>query len=383
VYPSILTHFDRSAFRRGVARGNVAYARRPARLAPLGETIGRSLRATVEHFGEREALAVTHQGFRATYGELWHQVDQAARALIARGVARGDRVGLWAPSRHEWVMTQLAVARVGAVLVPVDPAASTRELARILAATRTGLLVMARGAGGVDSLSVLGDVRGACTALHQTIVLEDDWTAFLAEGEAIDDWRLAEREAGTRADDDAVILHPAGARSASRSIRLSHRAVLAHAATLAASLDSTEHDRTCVPVPLHHCFGLAAGVLGAITRGGCVVLPGESFGAGAVLAAVESERCTLLLGVESMFVAALEHADFARFDLTSLRSGSMGGAPFPAEIMRGARTRVHVDEPSVVCDPPASRPRPRRREPRMGMIQRYARSGLAIPELGL
>ena len=326
-----------------------SYAHGPSDVPLLGETIGANLRRTVERFGDRDALVVRHQHYRATYRELWHEIDSAARALLARGVGKGDRVGIWAPNRYEWVVTQYATARVGAILVTVNPAYKAAELAHALATAGVSLLVMARGFRQADYVGMLAEVRAICPQLRDTVVLEDDWEAFLAEGAHVAAAELAEREATLSFDDAINIQYTSGTTGAPKGATLTHHNILNNAYFTARALGYDEHDRACVPVPLYHTFGMVLGSLACATHGACMVLPGESFDATAVLESVAMERCSSLSGVPTMFIAELEHPDFERFDLSSLRTGMMGGAPCPVEVMTRVRSRMHMEQVTIIC----------------------------------
>ncbi len=327
----------------------VSYAHGSGEVPLLSETIGENLRRTVARFAEEAALVVRHQGYRATYGELWQQVDRAARALIARGVQKGDRVGIWAPNRYEWVVTQFATARVGAILVTVNPAYKAAELGYALTKAGVSVLVMARGLRGADYVAMLDEVGPRCPALREAIVLENDWAAFLAAGEGVSDHELAAREATLVSDDPINIQFTSGTTGAPKGATLSHRNILNNANQVAEVLCYAEQDRACVPVPFYHCFGMVLGTLACATHGSCVVVPSEAFDAAAVLETVEAERCTALYGVPTMFIAVLEDPSFERFDLTSLRTGMMGGAPCPADVMRKVRSRMHMEGVTIVC----------------------------------
>jgi fatty-acyl-CoA synthase len=333
-----------------------SYAHGPSDLPLLGETIGEHLRTTVERFGEREALVVPHQGYRATYEELWEQVEAAARAFIAHGVDKGDRVAIWAPNRYEWVVTQFAAARIGAVLVAIDPTYTPAELAYTLNKAGVSVLVMARAFRTADYAGMLDDVRPSCHSLRETIVLEQDWEAFLADAEYTSGGELAEREASLQFDDAITIQFTAGTTGLPKGATLSHHNILNNAYFTALQLGYGEEDRVCVPVPFSHWFGNVVGALASATQGACVVVPGESFGARAVLEAVQAERCTSLYGVPSMFIAELEQPDLGRFDLSSLRTGVMSGAPCPVEVMKRVRTHMHLGDLMVVSGMTESSP---------------------------
>ena len=241
----------------------------------LEEAIGQNLRRTVERFGEREALVVRDQGYRATYRELWDQVDIAARALLANGVGKGERVGIWAPNRSEWVVMQFATARVGAIPVNINPAYKAAELEYALRKAGVSLLVMARGFRRADYVAMLESVRGACPELRIVIVLEDDWDTFLAEGACLDGRVVAKREATLDPRDPINIQYTSGTTGFPKGATLSHRNILNNGRMVARTLRYTERDRVCVPVPFYHCFGMVLGILVCVTQGACVVVPGE------------------------------------------------------------------------------------------------------------
>jgi fatty-acyl-CoA synthase len=315
----------------------------------LDETIGENFRRTVERFPGREALVVPGQGYRATYAELWEQVGLAARGLLACGIEKGDRVGIWAPNRSEWVVTQFAAARVGAILVNVNPAYKTTELQHALVKVGVKLLVYSRGFRQTDYRAMAYEVRDKCPELQATLLLEDEWEALLAAGAGVDEAALAEREACLSPDEAINIQFTSGTTGLPKGATLSHRNVLNNGFFNGRTLRYSEHDRICVPVPFYHCFGCVMGNLAAVTHGACVVLPGEAFDPLAVLEAVDGERCTSLYGVPTMFIAELEEPRFAEFDLSSLRTGIMAGAPCPIEVMKRVRTDMHMPEVTIAC----------------------------------
>jgi fatty-acyl-CoA synthase len=315
----------------------------------LDETIGKSLFQTVERYPAREVLVVREQDYRATYAELWEQVGLAARALIARGIEKCDRVGIWAPNRFEWFVTQFATARIGAILVNINPAYKTAELEHALNKVGVKLLVHSRGFRQTDYVEMLAEVRERCLGLEQTLVLEDEWDALLSDGTRVDEGALAEREAALGPDDPVNIQFTSGTTGLPKGATLSHRNVLNNGFFCGQTLRYSELDRICVPVPFYHCFGCVIGNLASVTHGACVVVPGESFDALAVLEAVEAERCTSLYGVPTMFIAELDEPSFAEFDLSSLRTGVMAGAPCPVSVMKRVRTDMRMDEVTIAC----------------------------------
>jgi fatty-acyl-CoA synthase len=313
----------------------------------LGETIGESLRRTADRHGGREALVVRHQSYRATYAELWEQVDRAARGLLARGVGKGDRVGIWAPNRYEWVVVQYATARIGAILVNVNPAYKATELEYALRKAGVSVLVLASGYRETDYVALLAGVRGGCPELREAIVLEGGWEELLRDGDGVAAGELAEREAGLQFDDPINIQYTSGTTGFPKGATLSHHNVLNNGYFIARTLRYDEHDRVCVPVPFYHCFGMVIGNLACLTSGACVVVPAEGFDALATLETVAGEQCTSLYGVPTMFIAELEHPRFAELDLSTLRTGVMAGSPCPIETMRQVRERLHMDEVTI------------------------------------
>jgi fatty-acyl-CoA synthase len=327
----------------------LSYERGPCDAPLLEETIGENLRRTVERFGDREALVVPHQNYRVTYRELWDEVERAARALIANGVRKGDRVGIWSPNCHEWVVVQFATARVGAILVTINPAYRAAELEYALRKVGVSMLVMAPGFRDADYVAMLDEVRRNCPELRATVLLGDDWVDFLAEGDTVSQAELALRELSLRAADPINIQFTSGTTGSPKGATLSHRNILNNAQSTAHVLGLTEQDRLCVPVPFYHCFGMVLGTLVCASQGACMVVPGEAFNAHDVLQAVAAERCTALYGVPTMFIAELDEPDVEAFDLTSLRTGIMGGAPCPVELMHQVRSRMHMEQITIGC----------------------------------
>ena len=319
-----------------------------ASATPLSaETLSESLRHTVERFGDREALVVRHQGYRATYDELWEQVGIAARGLLAHGVQKGDRIGIWSPNRYEWVIVAHAAVRVGAILVNVNPAYKSSELEYALNQSGVSLLILARGFRQTSYVEILAEIRPRCPGLREALVLEDDWETLLADGARIDEAALDAREATLQFDDPISIQYTSGTTGSPKGATLSHHGLVNNAIATNTLLRYTEVDRICVPVPFYHCFGHVAGILCCAASGACLVVPSEAFDPLAVLEAVHEERCTSLYGVPTMFIAELGHPRFREFDLTSLRTGIMAGAPCPVEIMKRVDAEMHMGEVAI------------------------------------
>jgi fatty-acyl-CoA synthase len=315
----------------------------------LGETIGENLRKTVERHAGREALVVRHQNFRATYRELWDLAGRAAKGLIERGVAKGDRVGIWAPNRFEWVVIQYATARIGAILVNINPAYKAMELEYALNQSGVSLLLLSRGFRQTDYRTLLSEVRDRCEPLREALVLEDKWEDLLAGGETVGDAELEEREASLQFDDPINIQYTSGTTGRPKGATLSHHNILNNAYYMGINLRYREHDRVCIPVPFYHCFGMVMGNLACTSHGACIVVPAEAFDPLTVLETVAAERCTSLYGVPTMFIAELDHPRFEEFDLSSLRTGVMAGAPCPVEVMRQVLGRMHLPEMTIGC----------------------------------
>ena len=313
----------------------------------LGETIGQNLRRTVERFPDREALVVPYQGYRATYRQLWEQVGLVAQGLLARGVKKGDRVGIWSPNRHEWVLVQYATARIGAILVNVNPAYRAHELEHVLKQSGTSFLVIARGFRQANYVEMVREVVQRCPMHRETLVLEDEWRQLLEEGRRAGAGALEERERILDPDDPINIQYTSGTTGFPKGATLSHHNILNNGFFIGEALRYSEQDRVCIPVPLYHCFGMVLGNMAITTHGGCMIYPGESFEPGTVLRTVQEERCTSLYGVPTMFIAELEHPDFKKTDFSSLRTGIMAGSPCPIEVMKRVQSEMHMPEVTI------------------------------------
>ena len=313
----------------------------------LGETIGDNLRRTVDRFGQREALVVSHQCYRATYRQLWDQTGLAARGLLAYGVRRGDRIGIWAPNRFEWVVVQYAAARIGAILVNINPAYKASELEFVLNHSGTSLLLLARAFRSSDYTLMFAQVRERCPQLRESIVLDDDWEHLLLEGERISPDDLAALEALLQFDDPISIQYTSGTTGFPKGATLSHHSILNNGFFVGEALRYSEHDRACIPVPFYHVFGMVLGNLACTTHGSTMVVPSEGFEPLAVLQTIETERCTALYGVPTMFIGELEAARASTFDFSSLRTGIMAGSPCPVEVMKQVQSRLHMPEVTI------------------------------------
>ncbi|MBV1958500.1 AMP-binding protein [Streptomyces sp. NEAU-PBA10] len=329
-------------------RSALSYAHGTSATPLLPDTIGASLARTVAAHPDREALVDVASGRRWTYARFAEDVERLARALLARGVLKGDRVGIWATNCPEWVLVQYATARIGAIMVNINPAYRAHELAYVLRQSGTGLLVATPGHRTNDFRALVNEVREECPALRETAYLgEESWTALLAAADACPPDALAAREAELSCDDPINIQYTSGTTGFPKGATLSHHNILNNGYFVGENVGYTEQDRICLPVPFYHCFGMVMGNIAATTHGACIVIPGPVFDPVTTLTAVAQERCTSLYGVPTMFIGELNLADFASYDLTSLRTGIMAGSPCPEEVMKRVVTEMHMAEVSI------------------------------------
>jgi fatty-acyl-CoA synthase len=320
----------------------------------LGETVGQNLDRTVERVPDRDAVVSVHQGVRFTYAQFRAAVEEVARGLLALGVEPGERVGIWSPNNAEWVTLQYATAKVGAVLVNVNPAYRTSELAYALGQSGVSTLVLAPRFRTADYLDMLDQVAGELPALGRRVVLGGDppegamgWDDLRQAGERVPVERLREREALLQFDDPINIQYTSGTTGFPKGATLSHHNILNNGFFIGEGCGYGEADRVAIPVPLYHCFGMVLGNLACTTHGAAMVYPDEAFDPVATLAAVQGERCTSLYGVPTMFIAELEHPRFGEFDLSSLRTGIMAGSPCPVEVMKKVQADMHMDQVTI------------------------------------
>ena len=327
--------------------GELSYAHGAHPTPLLGETIGDNLKRTVQEAPDSPALVVRHQAYRATYREFWDQVTQAARGLLARGVRKGERVGIWAPNRYEWVITQYATARIGAILVNINPAYKSTELEYALTQSGVSVLLLARGFRHSDYVGMAEEVRPRCPNLRERIVLDDGWTALLHDGARVSEADLAAVEAALQFDEPINVQYTSGTTGFPKGATLSHHNILNNGFFIGEALRYSVRDRVCIPVPFYHCFGMVLGNLACTTHGACIVVPGEAFEPLAVLEAVQAERCTALYGVPTMFIAELDHPRFQEYDPSSLRTGIMAGSPCPVEVMKRVQSQMGMREVTI------------------------------------
>ena len=313
----------------------------------LGEPIFSNLRRTAARAGDGEALVVAQQGYRATYRELVEQCEQVARGLMARGVRKGDRVGIWSPNRYEWVIVQYATAAMGAILVNINPAYRTSELEYALNQSGISLLVLAAGFRQADYRAMLAEVKGRCPGLREALVLEDGWEALKRDASKVSAQQLYDVEATLQFDDPINIQYTSGTTGFPKGATLTHHNILNNGFFIGETLKYTEHDRVCIPVPFYHCFGMVLGNLACTTHGATMVIPAEAYDPVVTMQTVQDERCTSLYGVPTMFIGELDHPRFKEFDFSSLRTGIMAGSPCPVEVMKKVQTVMHIPEMTI------------------------------------
>ena len=309
-----------------------------------GETIGQNLRQIAAKFPERTALISEYQQYRANYSEFLEQVEQVAKALMAHGIRRGDRVGIWSPNRYEWVLVQYATALMGAIMVNINPGYKLSGLRYALEQSRIDLLIASSHFRKTDYIKMLDELRPDSLYPKQTVIIDRDWATFLSSASQVSDARLAEREASLQFDDPVNIQYTSGTTGYPKGATLSHHNILNNGFFIGERLKYTEKDIVCLPVPFYHCFGMVLGNMAIVTHGACIVIPGEFFDPEQVLQTVENERCTSLYGVPTMFIAELDLPDFAKYNLKSLRTGIMAGAPCPIDTMRKVQSLMNMTE---------------------------------------
>ncbi len=314
----------------------------------LRETIGRNLETTAARFPGRDALVSIHQGIRQNYREFNESVDRLAEGLLRLGLEVGDRVGIWSPNCAEWVWLQYATAKVGVILVNINPAYRTHELRYVLAQSGCRVLVSARSYLSSNYREMVAEVEDGLPELERTIFLgTPEWDALMEPGEDGMGDRLASRAAMLHHDDPINIQYTSGTTGFPKGATLSHSNILNNAFFVGEACAYTDADRVCIPVPLYHCFGMVLGTLACTTHGSAIILPGPGFKPEEVLAAVRDEGCTSLYGVPTMFIAELAHPDLESSDLSSLRTGIMAGSPCPVEVMKQVINEMNMTDVTI------------------------------------
>ena len=326
----------------------LSYAHGASTVPLIGETIGANLERTAARVPDAEALVSRPQGLRLTYAELNGAVDRLARALMAAGLESGDRLGIWSPNVAEWVLLQYATAKAGTVLVNINPAYRTSELEYALNQSGCRVLVAARAFKTSDYETMVDEVRPRLRTVERFVYLDSaGWDELLAGADRVSADDLRERGESLAFDDPINIQYTSGTTGAPKGATLSHHNILNNGFFVGRYCRYSEEDRVCIPVPFYHCFGMVLGNLACTSHGACMVIPAPAFEPVPVLEAVQEERCTSLYGVPTMFIAELEHPDFASYELGSLRTGIMAGSPCPVEVMRRVIDRMHLREVTI------------------------------------
>ena len=333
----------------------------------LGITIGDMLDEIATRFPDNDALIVHHQNIRFTYRQFKEVVDDCAKAFLALSIEKGERVGIWSPNRYEWTVTQFATAKIGAILVNINPSYRQHELEYVLNQSGCSTLVIAdqfKASNFTEMLFALApelneSLKGQLVAektphLRTIIRLAEDekqgmwrWDDFLKQAPNIHSEALEKRQKSLSADDAINIQYTSGTTGFPKGATLSHHNILNNGYFVAELMNFTDKDRLVIPVPLYHCFGMVMGNMGCVTHGATMIYASEGFDPALTLAAVESEKATGLYGVPTMFIAELDLPDFNQYDLTSLRTGIMAGSPCPIEVMKKVQSLMHVSEMEI------------------------------------
>ncbi|NYG06719.1 fatty-acyl-CoA synthase [Phycicoccus badiiscoriae] len=300
----------------------------------LEQTIPDNLDATVSRFGDREALVDVAQGIRWTYAEFAAEVDRLARALLATGMTTGERVGIWAPNCAQWTVVQYATAKIGAILVNINPSYRTHELEFVLKQAGISAVFLAESFKTSDYVAMLDEVRGSCPQLRDSFVFgQESWDQLLARAEEVSEEQVAQVQSALKPGDAINIQYTSGTTGFPKGATLSHRNILNNGFFVGELCRYTEADRVCIPVPFYHCFGMVMGNLACTTHGAAMIIPAPGFDPAATLKATADEKCTSLYGVPTMFIAEWSLPDFDNYDLSSVRTGIMAGSPCPATMM--------------------------------------------------
>lgn len=326
----------------------LSYDAGPTDTPILEETIGANFERTVAAHPDTLALVDRGQGLRYTYAELNAEVDLIARGLMARGVDKGDRVGVWSPNCAQWIVTQLATAKIGAILVNVNPAYRVHELAYALNQSGMRVLVSATSFKTSDYAAMIDDVRPQVPSLSDVVFLDGaDWDRLRADSAAVGADALATRQATLANTDPINIQYTSGTTGFPKGATLSHRNILNNGYFTTEGINLRAGERLCVPVPFYHCFGMVMGVLGCMAHVAAVVIPAPGFDPAATLDAIEAEQCAGVYGVPTMFIAMQHHPSFAGRDLSSLRTGIMAGSVCPVEVMKHCVSDMHMAEVAI------------------------------------
>lgn len=325
----------------------LSYTNGASNIPLLGETIDENLRKTVAKFPNNDALISAHQHYRATYTEFYEQVTAVAKGLIALGVKSGDRVGIWSPNCYEWTLLQYATAKIGAIMVNINPAYRTSELIYVINQSSLSYIFSAIQFKTSHYKKMIEDAREFTDTLRKEVYWGESWEYFLAQGKKVSDEKLQAYEAKVQFDDPVNIQYTSGTTGNPKGVTLTHHNILNNAYFIGVRMNYTDKDRVCIPVPFYHCFGMVIGNLCCTAHGATMVIPNDSFDATKTLEVVERERCTSLYGVPTMFISELYTLDRHPYDLSSLRTGVMAGALCPPEIMKRVKEQMNMHEITI------------------------------------
>ena len=312
-----------------------SYAKGELTPALLDETIGECLERTASGHGANEALVEAASGRRWTWSELENEVNQLARGLVAAGLEKGDRVGIWAPNCAEWTIVQFATAKIGVILVNVNPSYRTHEYSYAVNHSGLRMLIAVSGFKDSDYRGMVEQCQAETPGLEQVVFLDtEDWARLIESGQAIEPGEIARRMADTAPDEPINIQYTSGTTGAPKGATLSHRNILNNGYLVTEMIELGPEDRLCIPVPFYHCFGMVMGNLGCTAHGTTMVIPAPGFDAETTLRVIAEEKCTAVYGVPTMFIAMQNHQAFGSHDLSSLHTGIMAGSTCPVEVMR-------------------------------------------------
>jgi len=324
-----------------------AYTHGASSVALLGETIDENLKKTVAQYADQEALICSHQNYRATYKEFYDQVVEVAKGLIALGVKRGERVGVWSPNCYQWTLLQYATAKIGVILVNINPAYRTSELIYVINQSGLSVMFSALQFKSSNYKKMMDDAREFTDTIRKAIFWDESWEHFLKEGKQISDETLRKYEEKVQFDDPVNIQYTSGTTGNPKGVTLSHHNILNNAYFIGLRMNYSHVDRVCIPVPFYHCFGMVIGNLACTVHGATMVVPNDSFDPVKTLETIEKERCTSLYGVPTMFIAELHEMEQKTYDLSSLRTGVMAGSLCPPEIMKKVKEQMNMHEITI------------------------------------
>ncbi len=324
-----------------------AYTHGASSVPLLGETIDENLKKTVAKYADQDALICSHQNYRATYKEFYDQVVEVAKGLIALGVKRGERVGVWSPNCYQWTLLQYATAKIGVILVNINPAYRTSELIYVINQSGLSVMFSALQFKSSNYKKMMDDAREFTDTIRKAIFWDESWEHFLKEGKQISDETLRKYEEKVQFDDPVNIQYTSGTTGNPKGVTLSHHNILNNAYFIGLRMNYTHLDRVCIPVPFYHCFGMVIGNLACTVHGATMVVPNDSFDPVKTLEAIEKERCTSLYGVPTMFIAELHEMEQKTYDLSSLRTGVMAGSLCPPEIMKKVKEQMNMHEITI------------------------------------